>query len=319
MQRSEELAELAQRTAFQEAALNKVLRLLELLADIRRHPLLSEVLVHKGDTALNLGFGAPRRLSVDLDFNYMGQLEREAMQQERPQVENALTNIARSQGYEPQWSSEAHAGRKCFLSFRTSQGAMNRVEVDINYLHRQPLLPVTTRAMWSPVDGREVGTAVLSVAELCAGKICAMLDRATPRDMFDVRRLPEVAGQEWRTAILRGIVMATCGTLPHALHSYGLDRMARLSDSEVQQQLHPMLIRGETPSAADLVGEAWSAIEPFLCLTDREREFSDRLQRGELLPELLFPDDEELGERVRRHPGLMWKAQNAAERVHGSR
>lgn len=319
MQRPEELAELAQRTTFQEAALDKVLRLLELLADINRHPLLPKVLVLKGGTALNLGFGAPRRLSVDLDFNYIGQLGREAMLRERPQVETALTNIARSQGFEPQWSSEAHAGRKCYLRFRTSRGAMDRVEIDVNYLHRQALLPVTTRVLWSPVEGREVTTAALSVAELCAGKICAMLDRATPRDLFDVRRLPEVAGQEWTTAILRGIVMVTCGTLPHALHSYGFDRMARLSDSEVRQQLHPMLIRGETPNAADLVGEAWAAIETFLCLTTREREFSDRLQRGELLPELLFPDDEELAEAVRRHPSLLWKAQNAADRVHGSR
>ena len=33
--------------------------------------------------------GQPRRLSVDLDFNYVGHLEREIMLADRPQVEDA--------------------------------------------------------------------------------------------------------------------------------------------------------------------------------------------------------------------------------------
>ncbi len=62
---------LAAETGFREETLEKVLRLGEVAADISRHPLLSEVLALKGGTALNLCFAAPRRLSVDLDFNYI--------------------------------------------------------------------------------------------------------------------------------------------------------------------------------------------------------------------------------------------------------
>jgi hypothetical protein len=49
-------------------------------------------------------------------------------------------------------------------------------------------------------------------------------------------------------------------------------------------------------------------------LTDAEREFTDRLQRGELRPELLFADQPDLAARAARHPGLLWKVQNAAKR-----
>jgi hypothetical protein len=31
---------------------------------------------------------------------------------------------------------------------------------------------------------------------------------------------------------------------------------------------------------------------------------------GKLSPELLFPDDEELTDRLRRHPALLWKMEN---------
>ena len=80
----EQLAGLARRTGYRAEALEKVVRLLDLLAEVQRHPLLSRVLVLKGGTALNLGFGRPRRLSVDLDFNYVGALERDEMERERP-------------------------------------------------------------------------------------------------------------------------------------------------------------------------------------------------------------------------------------------
>ena len=56
-------------TGFQIPALEKVIRLGEVLAAVARHPLLGPLLALKGGTALNLAFGPPTRLSVDLDFD----------------------------------------------------------------------------------------------------------------------------------------------------------------------------------------------------------------------------------------------------------
>jgi len=66
-------------TGYQVSALEKVVRLGEMAADIARHPLLGEALALKGGTALNLCFGPPGRLSVDLDYNYIAHIEREKM------------------------------------------------------------------------------------------------------------------------------------------------------------------------------------------------------------------------------------------------
>jgi predicted nucleotidyltransferase component of viral defense system len=66
----ESILALSSDTGFRPETLEKVIRLGELLADVTRHPLLSRVLVLKGGTAINLFFGEPRRLSVDLDFNW---------------------------------------------------------------------------------------------------------------------------------------------------------------------------------------------------------------------------------------------------------
>lgn len=99
-------------TGFQVDVLEKVVRLGDMAADITRHPFLGQSLALKGGTALNLAFGEPSRLSVDLDFNYVAHVVREAMLQDRPRIEAAVTDLARRHGYVVQASSDAFAGRK---------------------------------------------------------------------------------------------------------------------------------------------------------------------------------------------------------------
>ena len=52
----------------------------------------------KGGTALNLFFFDLPRLSVDIDLNYIGQLDRQEMLLERPEVEKALEAIFQREG-----------------------------------------------------------------------------------------------------------------------------------------------------------------------------------------------------------------------------
>src|SRR6266516_3347087 len=95
----EELTRLAAETGFRPATLEKVVRLGPLLDEIARHPFLAPRLALKGGTAIQLGLGPPRRLSVDLDLNYIGAERREDMLAERPQIEHEIQRLARLGGY----------------------------------------------------------------------------------------------------------------------------------------------------------------------------------------------------------------------------
>jgi len=144
---------------------------------------------------------------------------------------------------------------------------------------------------------------------LCFG---APQRRALPRDLFDMSLLPEIAKEVWQTERLRRILIAISVILDHPLTRYGRDRFERVTDKTIEQQLGPMLTR-EAPDAADLKSRVWSIVEPFLELRPEEREYVELMQRGELRPELLFPADEEMADRLRRHPALQWKASNARQ------
>lgn len=307
----EVLTQLEVETGFRAATLEKVLRLGAIAREVASHAYLGSRLVLKGGTAIQLGLGAPRRLSVDLDYNYIGQLGRAAMLQERPEIETALHRVARAGGYRVTESADEHAGRKLYLGYRGHTGSADRIEFDITYQMRQPIEDPVTRALWQPGHAEPVTIISVGDAELWAGKIAALLDRGMPRDLFDVAQLagssPHLVGEPR----FRRIVIAWCGMLPHPLHTYGRDRLDRVDDASIERQLAPMLAGLARPKRDDLTKAAWQILEPILELEEREMEYCERLQRGELKPELLFGADDPIAERFREHPALKWKALNA--------
>ena len=92
------LQRVAGETGHQAGTLEKVLRILDLLQEIARDRVLADRLVLKGGTALNLFHVGLDRLSVDIDLNYVGALDRAAMEAERPDVDAALDRLLTSQG-----------------------------------------------------------------------------------------------------------------------------------------------------------------------------------------------------------------------------
>ena len=80
-------------TGFRVEILEKVSQLLDLLNGIDQHPYLKGRFALKGGTALNLFVFDVPRLSIDIDLNYVGQIDREAMLAERPKVERALEAV----------------------------------------------------------------------------------------------------------------------------------------------------------------------------------------------------------------------------------
>jgi hypothetical protein len=315
------LDRLSGETGFRPDALEKVIRLGELAADIGRQPILSAALALKGGTALNLCFGAPRRLSVDLDFNYIASADRATMLEERPTIERLVEQIGRGQGYHVQWSADEHAGRKAHLRFFNAFGTADEVQIDLNFLFRMPLGEVSWRELWQPGAGPPTRVRVVSFAEAAAGKLVATLARGLPRDVYDVRRLPSLDPPGWSDQRrFRRLFVAIAGILDRPLTEYGKERL-RINDQQVRDQLEPMLTRDERVTAEELRLGAWQVMAPMLDLDEAEREYTRRLQVGDLLPELLFPEDPQLAESLARHPALLWKAQNAREHAkeRGSR
>ena len=308
------LARLAGDTGFRSDTLEKVLRLGRILDQVGRHPFLGERLALKGGTALNLFFGAQApRLSVDLDFNYVRPVERDEMLREKEEIERGLGLVAEGDGYRLQWSAREHAGRKTYLHYRNALGTPDRIEVDVNYLYRVSLQPVIVQEGWTPDRDFPCRARLVGLDETLAGKLLALVDRGAPRDVYDAAGL---AQGRWAhdAGLLRRLFVVLSGGLDRALPTYALPHRPSLSQAEIDEALTPVLRGDEHPSREALTETVAPMMTALATLSDPEKEYAARIQWGEFQPELVVGDEPELLDRVRRHPMLLWKAENGRKR-----
>lgn len=194
----ETLERIAVETGHQPGTLEKVLRLLDLLQEIADDELLGSRLALKGGTALNVFHFNLDRLSVDIDVNYVGALDRETMLAERPDVEAAIGRTLAVRGYRVRRQPVEHAGGKWLATHPSAMGGQGTLEIDLNYMMRQPLFGLA-KTDSVHLGGRQAsGVQVIDRHELAAGKLVALLDRRAGRDLFDARRLFSWKGLNWR-------------------------------------------------------------------------------------------------------------------------
>lgn len=139
-----EILPVVEETGFKADIIEKVYQLLNLLNKFDSHPFLKGKFALKGGTALNLfAFDIPR-LSVDIDLNYIGAIEREKMLAERPRVQRAVEAVFSREGFTVKRKPAEHAGGKWRLGYQSFEGLSGNLEVDLNFMFRIPLWPVKT-------------------------------------------------------------------------------------------------------------------------------------------------------------------------------
>lgn len=314
----ETLDQIAAATGHQPGTLEKVLRLLDVLQEIADDDFLKSRLALKGGTALNVFHLALDRLSVDIDLNYVGALDRAAMLADRPEVEAALGRILAAQGYRVRRQPTEHAGGKWLAVYGSALGGQSTLEIDLNFMMRQPLFGAAPMSSVDLGGLRARDVLVVDRHEIVAGKLVALLDRRAARDLFDARRIFAWEGLDWRR--IRAGMIAIGATGRKDWRETSLDAIGA-DPRELRQKLLICLPRGAFADAAAI--DAWIAettalcrekLTPVLDWTADERAFLDGvLDRGDINPDLLDADAD-----VRRCIGEMamlhWKASHVRGR-----
>jgi predicted nucleotidyltransferase component of viral defense system len=312
-----ELIREAETTGFQPESLERVAHLFQILESLRSHPFLKERLALKGGTALNAFVLRVPRLSVDIDLNYIGSGDREVMLSEKPKIEQAMEAVCSRLGILARRMPTEHAGGKWQLSYLSYSGRSMSLEIDLNFLLRTPLWPITV------MDSQAIGSfkaervPVVDIHELAAGKLAALFSRNAGRDLYDVRNLFAEMSMDQKRLRLGFVVYGGASrtdwrtiTLKHIMVNSG----------DIGTQLVPMLQRNLAPARTEidswskkLLKESRELLSDLLPLRTHEMEFLTRLnEAGEIVPELLT-DEAGMGAIIGSHPALLWKAQNVRE------
>lgn len=164
--------------------------LLQLIPHIAKH----DCFALKGGTAINLFIREFPRLSVDIDLVFLPVLERNAS---LSAIKSALDSIADA-------ISTSVPASKVSKSYEDKRDALRLTVVRDSVMIKIELSPVLRGTVYEPAvrpvceavedEFGYAEMAVVSFADLYAGKICAALDRQHPRDLFDVKFLLDNEG-----------------------------------------------------------------------------------------------------------------------------
>jgi len=164
--------------------------LLRLIPFVARH----DCFALKGGTAINLFVRDFPRLSVDIDLVFLPMMERhEALQTIKHHLETLASTIMTSID-----------NTRVIRSFQDKADALRllverdgvQIKIELSPVLRgtvyEPLVMPVSEAVEEEFGFAEM--AVVSFADLYAGKICAALDRQHPRDLFDIKQLLDNEG-----------------------------------------------------------------------------------------------------------------------------
>ena len=311
----ETLQDLAAERQLQPATLERVIRLIDILDAFGADTLIGPRIALKGGTAFNVFYSDLDRLSVDIDINYVGAIDKEQMDADRPGLEDRIARLMESKGYTARREPSEHAGGKWIYRYASALGGAGTIEIDINYLCRSPLYGVDRMPSAAIGSYRATNVPVLDLHEIVAGKMVALVTRRTARDLFDAHRIiamPDLdwakiktatlmigasaKSFDWRTASPDDIgceVGDITGKLTMCLHDRYFDRFG-----------------GPAVWIESVTAECRERFAPLFQFTAGERAFLDGvLDRGEIDASPMGVSESERA-AIEACPALRWKAQN---------
>ena len=299
---------------FAPTVVDKVERLLEILSALREDPHLRDAFVLHGGTALNLFHDDAPRLSVDIDLMFIGAEDVDAMRSARPEIDRRIRRLLESIGYVVQGTNGEHSGQTYRIKYPGDY-----VKLDLTYLARVPMLLPEMRPCL--LAEPRIEFPVTQESELIAGKVKAMMERLTARDLFDLYRLagrrPDAFGEPLTRALtIRAI--STADPFPFSVDPVVALERFRVASDDFSRPLTAMLRPEDMADFDEMIASIARWLAPLSMLMDDEAEYVRRLDEEAVYsPELLVGAWPDVLDRARRDPVMAWKVKNLAVRLAG--
>lgn len=309
-----EIDELAKELNFIRDNVEEVIRLGDILKFINNEPLLSQSLVLKGGTAINLLIMPVPRLSVDIDLDFTESCDRPTMLRQRKSITTLLQSYLFSNGYRLMPRSKSPFSVDSWIfQYTNIIGNLDNIKVEINYSMRCHLLPTEGRFIQLPIYA-DVNVRSLSLVELYASKIKALLERGAARDLFDVHNMIQsnIINDSQKQLLRKCVVFyAVVGGNSTPSDEFSMKAIECLQFKQIRATLFPVLKKGTFYDLEAIKKNVCDYLKDLMVLSDTERQFIKQFNSGEYKPELLF-DDMEIIKRVNSHPMAIWKTRHGS-------
>lgn len=315
----DEIGRISIEKGFVRDTYEKVLRLVEILEFLSSDSYLSQSLSLKGGTALNLTVFDLPRLSVDIDLDFALSKPKEEARKDREEIAKSIKRFMALEQYDfnPTKSKNRYALDSFVFSYVNTGGSKDNLKVEINYMDRCHILPLEKRPIIKTFGKFKILT--VNREEIIAQKISALIERAAPRDLFDVFNIIESKNllQSKELPFLKNMIafyisVGGSGALPS---DFDFSKIENLQFSKVKAGLLPVLQKGTRFDLKTMKAEVLSFLGSFLQKDASISDFWHLLKEGEYRPELLFSG--QALKSIASHPMALWKTENARRNQKG--
>ena len=238
------------------------------------------------------------------------------MLEKRPIITERISKYMSANGYVLSGKSKQHHALDSFVfEYQNSGGMKENIKIEINYMIRCHILPVTRRKVNLPWLSEEL--TVLSVApmEIFASKIVALLNRTAPRDLYDIHNLLELElfDESEQDMLKKCVVFYSCIGSETVHKEFTFESLDKMPQNKIKTDLLPVLRFGAYFDLKPAREKVTDYLKEILVLTPQEKEFIECFDKGEYKPELIF--EGYMLNNVSAHPMAIWKCNKTKENL----
>jgi predicted nucleotidyltransferase component of viral defense system len=292
--------------------LEKVYRLAEILKYVNGDEILSNKLILKGGTAINLTVFDLPRLSVDIDFDYENICSLEEMLEERKVITKRICDYMEENDYSLASDLRLRHSLDSYLfNYKNAGGNLDNIKVEINYSLRTHIFEPVYRPIITKALEAEYQIKTLPPMELFAAKINALISRAAARDLYDTNNMIEQnLFHNFDFDMLRKCIIFYAAISSKKINkNFDTSEIDSITLTKIRKDLFPVIkIKGEfkLEKMKEIVK---TYINDLMKLTPKEIEFLDKFENNEYQIDLLF-EDPTIIKRLENHPMALWKMKN---------
>lgn len=298
-----------------KGTLERVLRLVDILKFINEYEEIKGKLALKGGTSINLAYYNYLRLSVDIDLDYIGSLDKDIMLKDRTIIEKSILTYVESNNmqYRPDKSRKTHALDSFVFNYNNYFNSSDMLKIEINYMNRVHLFECEYKQITLPMAS-DVNILSLNKFDLFASKMNALIYRTTIRDIYDIYNminLKTIKLEEmefFKKSLIFYLLLSTEDKLDiKLLFDECIKRMSAFCNKRLPQYLTATLTENDSFE----INKAVSLISEFL------NELKSRITNDEFLFINEFPynqnslfNDKCIDGKIANHPMIKWKQFN---------
>ena len=299
-----ELRKIQRDTGFNPGFIEKVYQLTRILEAVYSDNNLKEYLALKGGTALNFIYLNIPRLSVDLDFNFVGALEKNKMLQLRPTVTDRIKVVADNLGFTTSKKPFSYILDRFLLRYRSLQGLRDSIRIEINYLERIPVVVPVQKSFhhfFGDIERFKVKT--YQPEELGAMKTKALVERLYARDLYDIYNISQLdlQNQIMRKLMLLYILMANQQPELQSI----IRKIAQYNERHFMQQINPFISSSQNIDAFQMKQDVVEFYKKILALDGNDKKFLENIKQKVIDMELLFGGNI-FNPEATAHPSLLF-------------